>query len=77
MTGYLVPIGFLIIFIGIAIVLIGSMSQGKDKTKTHIGFGGFIGPIPFGFANSPTALYITIGAIAFFFILWLILRSTL
>jgi len=81
MIGYLVPIGFILIFLGVAIVLIGSfLIQNQDtrstdnKSKVHVGVGGFIGPIPFGFANSKTALYITIGAAVFFFILWLILR---
>ena len=84
MIGYLVPIGFILIFLGVGIVLVGSLlNQGQsdksttNKSKIHIGVGGFIGPIPFGFANSRLALYMTMGAVAFFFIVWLILRSVL
>jgi len=86
MIEYLVPAGMLLIFLGIIVVFAGSMLMASQQEKTsagntskpkvHVGVGGFIGPIPFGFANSKTALYVTIGAAAFFFILWLILRYT-
>lgn len=80
MIDYIVSLGILFIFLGIIIVFIGSVLQqgsqktGDTKSNVHIGVGGFIGPIPFGFANSRTALYITLSAAAFFMIVWLILR---
>lgn len=78
MTEYLIPVGILLILLGFIIVFIGTaMQAGKApeaKTKTHVGVGGFIGPIPFGFATSKTMLYVMIGAAVFFFILWIILR---
>ncbi|MBW2964178.1 DUF131 domain-containing protein [Candidatus Woesearchaeota archaeon] len=80
MIEYIVPLGILFIFLGIIIVFVGSvLQQGSQKTtdnksNIHVGVGGFIGPIPFGFANSKTALYITLGAAAFFMIIWLVLR---
>jgi uncharacterized protein (TIGR00304 family) len=77
MIQYLVPLGILLIFLGFIIVFIGAAMQAKapeGKTKTHVGVGGFIGPIPFGFATSKTMLYVVIGLAIFFFIIWLILR---
>jgi uncharacterized protein (TIGR00304 family) len=83
MIELLIPVGILLIFLGIIIIFAGTLLQQQSdksttseqgKPKVHIGIGGFIGPIPFGFANSKTALYITIGAAAFFFIVWLILK---
>jgi uncharacterized protein (TIGR00304 family) len=78
MIEYLIPIGIILILLGFIIVLVGSFLQAgkapEAKTKTHVGVGGFIGPIPFGFATSKTMLYVVIGLAIFFFILWLILR---
>lgn len=50
--------GFLLIFIGISIILLSYI--GTKNIKVHYGVGGFIGPIPFGFANSKEMLYIVI-----------------
>ncbi|MBW2972256.1 DUF131 domain-containing protein [Candidatus Woesearchaeota archaeon] len=86
MIQYIVPVGMLFIFLGVIIVLVGSMlmagqqSEGgskSGKSGVHVGVGGFIGPIPFGFATSRTMLYIVIGAAVFFFVMWLILRYTM
>ncbi len=82
MIGYIVPLGVLLIFLGVIVVFIGSMLMAGQDAKTgeksrsgvHVGVGGFIGPIPFGFATSRTMLYVVIGLVVFFFILWLILR---
>ncbi|MBI2674998.1 MAG: hypothetical protein HYX24_00955 [Candidatus Aenigmarchaeota archaeon] len=53
--------GILLIFIGIFLVLIGSMMQAsKTEGKVSVGIGGFIGPIPFGFSNSKEMLYMVI-----------------
>ncbi len=45
----LISIGLALIIIGFLIVVISSLS-GKD---VKVGFGGFVGPIPFGWANDP------------------------
>ena len=80
MKNMLIPI--IIIFIGILILVYGlsnlnnHTSKEKKSSNIRFGVGGFIGPIPFGFANSPMMLYITIGIAAFLFILWLVLRYT-
>ncbi|MBN1544694.1 DUF131 domain-containing protein [Candidatus Woesearchaeota archaeon] len=86
MMQYIVPIGILMIFLGVMTVFIGSIlmagqqAEGGNKSSksgVHVGVGGFIGPIPFGFANSKTALYAVIGLAVFTLIVWLILRYTM
>ncbi|MBI2971541.1 MAG: DUF131 domain-containing protein [Candidatus Aenigmarchaeota archaeon] len=49
----LVTVGVLLMFIGFAAVIAGSM-LGKGDAKVAV--GGFIGPIPFGWANDPKML---------------------
>jgi len=63
-----------LIFVGFALVLIG-LNAGKGDPAVQVGVGGFIGPIPFGFANSPTILYIIIGLMAFIFTAWFLMRG--
>ena len=53
----LIPIGILIIFIGIIFLIIGSLSQ-HQKTDTKFFAGGIIGFIPFGFGNDKKIFYI-------------------
>ena len=67
----LVPIGILIIFIGIILIFIGALSQIKDGKNTKIAVGGFIGFIPFGFANDKRMLYFVIGMTLILFIFYL------
>ena len=70
----LVPIGIVLIFIGMIAVVIGSMSSVKASDKnTKVAIGGFIGFIPFGFANDRNMLYFVIGLSAFIFVLFIIL----
>ncbi|OYT35409.1 MAG: hypothetical protein B6U87_00330 [Candidatus Aenigmarchaeota archaeon ex4484_52] len=61
--------GFILIFSGI-LLIINSISA---KANAKFAFGGFLGPIPFGFANNPELLKIIIilcliGFIVFYFI---------
>ena len=44
----LITLGFLVVFIGIIIIFLGALG-GKGESKVAV--GGFIGFIPFGFAN--------------------------
>jgi uncharacterized protein (TIGR00304 family) len=81
MVGYLIPLGIIFIFLGFIILMAGMLllsgQQSREKgskPKVSIGVGGFIGPIPFGFANSRTMLYVVIGVALFLMIVWLILR---
>ncbi|HDD46313.1 MAG TPA: DUF131 domain-containing protein [Candidatus Aenigmarchaeota archaeon] len=68
--------GLILIITGIFLLLIGLFSNSKN-VRVEYGVGGFIGPIPFGFANTKTMLYFTIALSIFFFLLFLLLRHTL
>jgi len=70
---FLVPFGIFLIFLGIFVVLFGSMKN-SDSSGSRFAVGGFIGPVPFGFGNSPFLVYIIVGISAFFLIVFLILR---
>ncbi len=56
-------IGILVVFIGIGILIIGSMfnfnksgNKSESKTESKIAVVGFFGPIPFGFGNDKEML---------------------
>jgi len=59
----------LLLRIGLALVLLGvlltiaALAAGISKGKYRVewGFGGFIGPIPFGFASSKEVLLLVLG----------------
>jgi uncharacterized membrane protein len=57
MNEALVPLGLILIFVGILLVIFGLTSSTKE---TKFAFGGFIGPIPFGFANDPKLLWVVL-----------------
>ena len=63
-----ITLGILLVFIGFILLFIGSMGKGDLK----VGVGGFIGPIPFGWANDPEMLkwVIALTAIAIVFAMW-------
>lgn len=74
----IILIGFLVIFLGITIVIIGSSLTGsKSKTRVEWGIGGFIGPIPFGAASREDILKMIIIVSLMFFILFLVLGKKL
>lgn len=52
MAENLVLIGIVLLFIAITLIVIGSLGSKNIK----VGIGGFIGPIPFGWANDPKML---------------------
>lgn len=60
MKEFITPLGILLIFSGFALVVIGSLLS-SQKSNAKVAAGGFVGPIPFGFANSPQLLWIVIG----------------
>ncbi len=55
-------LGLILILLGFFLVFISPFvgSKGKSEAKVEIAVGGFIGPIPFGFATSKEALYLLI-----------------
>lgn len=68
----LIPIGVLVIFVGMILIFIGALSSFKEgKTDSKVAIGGFIGFIPFGFANDKRMLYAVITISAIFMLLWL------
>jgi uncharacterized membrane protein len=69
----LIPLGLLVIFIGMALVIIGALSSAKDG-NTKLAVGGFIGFIPFGFANDRRMFWALLIVMAFFLIFWVLLN---
>lgn len=53
----LILIGILVVLVGFVLVTIGAVLQAK---KVEWAFGGFIGPIPFGFASREDLLKLII-----------------
>ena len=68
----LIPLGLLVVVIGIILIILGSLG-GKSDVK--VGVGGFIGPIPFGFGNDKTMVYIAIAITLVFFLSFLLIRA--
>jgi uncharacterized membrane protein len=58
----LTSFGIIVVFIGIILVIVGALTQAsKTKAETKVAVGGFIGPIPFGFANDKMLLWAVFG----------------
>ena len=69
----LMQIGMVIIIVGVIFVIAGAIKASRSsETETKVAVGGFIGPIPFGFANDRAVLYILIGLMVFTLIVWII-----
>jgi len=73
MNHQLLSIGILIILVGFAIVVIGSLT-GPQKGDTKVAVGGFIGFIPFGFANDKRFLWAGIGLSFFILVFYVLFR---
>ncbi|MBU5689650.1 MAG: hypothetical protein QXM68_00995 [Candidatus Aenigmatarchaeota archaeon] len=56
MQDNLFVVGFALIFLGMIIIIISSLKS----SKVEYAFGGFIGPIPFGWASSKYGLILVI-----------------
>ncbi|NOZ82158.1 MAG: DUF131 domain-containing protein [Candidatus Micrarchaeota archaeon] len=54
-TEVLVTLGLILIIAGFIVLLAAGL-----KGETRFAFGGFIGPVPFGFANDQKLLWIVI-----------------
>lgn len=70
-----ITLGIVLIFVGMIFVFVGSFAQiktGSNDGSSKIAFGGFIGPIPFGFGNDKTLLTIVLVVSAIIFIVWII-----
>ncbi|MCD6477900.1 MAG: DUF131 domain-containing protein [Candidatus Aenigmarchaeota archaeon] len=68
----LIILGVVLLFIAIILIIVGFvLSAEKEGGKIEFGFGGFIGPIPFGWASDPKMLkwiilFSLVGVIIFF-----------
>ncbi len=71
----MIEIGILLVFIGFLFIITGALMQAQQEGKAKVAFGGFIGPIPFGFANDKTMLWVVIGISLIIFITWIILKN--
>ena len=76
----LTSLGIFIILIGFALVFIGALTQAfTGKSDTKVAVGGFIGFIPFGFANDKRMMWILIALMAvvlvFFFVMNFLLQT--
>jgi uncharacterized membrane protein len=65
-------LGILFVIIGVMIIAFFALGI-PGETKTEVAVGGFIGPIPFGFATSRNMLYLTIALSAAMFAAFIIL----
>ena len=77
----LISLGVVILIVGCIIVFLGMMlqsqqSQNEKHTKgsnVKVAVGGFFGPIPFGFGNDKTLMYVVMAVSVFFMLMWFIL----
>ena len=69
----LIFLGILLIFLGVIVIIIGSLTGLNKENNVKVGVGGFIGFIPFGFANDKRILYFFIG-LAFLMLIWILLN---
>ncbi|HLC51313.1 MAG TPA: hypothetical protein VJH90_02980 [archaeon] len=66
----LIQVGIVLLITSIVLIFVGALTSKSENVK--VGFGGFIGPIPFGWANDPRFLWVIIGiSIVFFILFWL------
>jgi len=73
----IVQIGFLVVLLGFALIVLGGFVKSKEK-KIDWAFGGFIGPFVFGFASREDWLkFIIIVSIIFLFIFVFLNRKLL
>ena len=70
----LMQIGTVLVFIGMILVIIGAFKTAKTGgAETKVAVGGFLGFIPFGFANDRILMYVLIGLMALAIIIWFVL----
>ena len=71
MNQQIISIGILVILLGFAIVFIGSF-LGTQKSETKVAVGGFVGFIPFGFANDRKLLWALIAIMGVMLLFWIV-----
>jgi uncharacterized protein (TIGR00304 family) len=78
MNQQLITIGMLVVFVGIALVIVGSLIGAKtaDRTQSKVAVGGIIGFIPFGFGNDKRLVIAMIAITVLLFVLFAIFSRT-
>ncbi len=71
----MVLLGFALVFVGIIVIMLGSVLGAKGKSGGSSGFavGGFIGPIPFGWATDKPLLYAVIALSVIMFLIFMVM----
>lgn len=72
-SSQLIIIGIIVIFIGMFMVFFGSIA-GMQKGESKVAVGGFIGFIPFGFANDKRMLWVVVGISLAFMVFWIVMQ---
>jgi len=73
----LIPLGIVVIFLGFFLIVIGAIMSSRGS-KVEWAFGGFIGPMPFGFASREDWLkFIIVLTLIFLFIFILLNRKVI
>lgn len=74
----LMIVAIAVIFIGTILLIISSIiASQQSKSKIDVGFGGFIGPFPFGFFSSKKAFWMWFALATLtivIFVIWLITK---
>ena len=69
----IIPLGMFFLFLGIILIFLGALSQ-ANKSNAKVAVGGFIGFIPFGFANDKKMMYIMLGLTIALFLFFVIIN---
>ncbi len=72
----LIQVGVIVVVVGFVLLLIGTFSQTKGKTKVEGGGVVFIGPIPIIGATSEKSLYVVL-SITVIFLLFIVVVNLL
>jgi len=65
--------GFALVFLGVLVIIAGSiMAASSQKSDVKFAVGGFLGFIPFGFANDRRLLFFVLAVSLVFFLLFVL-----
>ena len=76
MENNLIPLGIGIILLGFILVFAGALTSANSK-DAKVAVGGFIGFIPFGFANDKKLVWVMIALMAFALVFFFIMNFAL
>ena len=70
----IIGLGILIMILGFMIIFFGIINAKEGSSKAKVAFGGFIGPIPFGFGNDKNTVKFVAVLSAVLLIIWVLFR---